>query len=165
MGVGDRVRQELVGAEVEEDEGVLFVAGVVGGVGEQVLVDARLEDAEAEVVFALGQDVGVEQDDFRGLAAAGDRVGEALFGARVVLPVAAADGHGSIGLLDAAEDLLIELLLEGGGGGEGGFGAGVLGFEVGEDVRVGFFAEPEVGVDAAVAVLFVDHRGGRHASS
>ena len=117
------------------------------------MVGAGFEDAEAEVVVAFGEEVRVE-DGFA--AAAVDGVGEALFGAGVVVPAAAADGDGGVGFLDAAEDLRVELLLKGEGGSEGGVGAGVFGFEVGEDGGIGFFAEAEIGVVTAVAVEFVD---------
>jgi hypothetical protein len=65
---------------------------------------------------------------------------------------AAPIGNGKIRLLDAPQHLLIELLLECFGRPQNGIGIGVFGFQVGNDFRVLFVAEPGVMVDAAVAM-------------
>ena len=57
-----------------------------------------------------------------------------------------------VGLLDASEHLLIELLLKRVRGSQNGVGVGVLRFKVGNDLRRFFVAKPVVMVDAAVAV-------------
>ena len=105
--------------------------------------------------MALGEDVQVEKDVFggilRGLAAI-DGVLAALDGARAVFVAAKSVGNAEVGLLDAAEHLLVELFLKGFCGFEIGVGVRVFGFEVGEHAGVLFVAEPGIVVDAAIVV-------------
>ena len=60
------VGQVLHGAEVANVEGVLAIAGLVGGVGEEVAIGRDGEGAEGHEGFALGELVDVE-DDLLGL--------------------------------------------------------------------------------------------------
>ena len=129
-------------------ERVLAVAGGVGGVGEQVAVGADGHGADVHEGFALGERVDVEDRparagwDRRGVevgvgggAAAVDGVLAAFDGAGEVEPVAQPVGDGFVGLLDVGEHLGVELGLEVCGGRHEGGGVGVLGVEVGEELR------------------------------
>jgi hypothetical protein len=59
------------------------------------------------------------------------------------------DGRGRVGLLDPADDLAVERLLERLGGRHQRVGVGVLGVEVGDDLGVGPVLQPVVVVDAS----------------
>src|SRR5258707_4288129 len=59
-------------------------------------------------------------------------------------------GNGKIRLLDASQHFLIELLLKRFRGLQNSVGVGVFGFQVGNDFRVFFVAQPSVMVDTAV---------------
>ena len=74
-----------------------------------------------------------------------DRFGEVEIAAQAI-------GNGQVGLKNAPEDLLIELLLEILGGLQNEVGVGVLGLEISQDFRCALVPEPVVVVDAAVAV-------------
>src|SRR5882724_8093569 len=76
----------------------------------------------------------------------------ALFGAREIEIAAQSVGNGEVGLQDAAEHLLVQLFLERLGVAKNYIGVGVLGVEVGDDLRIILIAEPRVIVDEAVAV-------------
>jgi hypothetical protein len=105
--------------------------------------------------MAFGENVQVEEDLFCGILgglAAIDGVLLALDGARVIFKAAEGIGDAEVGLLNAAEHLLVELFLKGVGGLEISVGIGVFGFEVREDAGVLFVAEPGVMVHAAVIV-------------
>ena len=71
------------------------------------------------------------------------------------------DGGRRVGLLDPADDLVIERLLQRPGVGHRGVGIGVLGVEVGDDLGVAPILQPEVVVDPSPSELlqrFRDHR-------
>jgi hypothetical protein len=76
----------------------------------------------------------------------------AFFRARVIRVAAEKVGDAEIGLLNAAEHLLVEGFLEGLGGFQEGVGEGIFLLEVGENAGVVFVAEPGVMVHAAIAV-------------
>ena len=76
-----------------------------------------------------------------------DGVLQTLFGARVIPPVAVAEGNRNVGLLDVAEHLLVELLAQPGKRRHHRFGVGVLGFEKGVDFGILLVAQPCVVVD------------------
>ncbi len=88
----------------------------------------------------------------RALAAAVDGVLRALDGARVVVIAGVVVGVGLVGLLDVAQHLAIEGLLQVLRGGHPGFGVGVLGFEIGGDLLRVFVAQPGVVVVEGMAV-------------
>src|ERR1035441_2884165 len=89
------VRQQLARAEVFDVERVLAVAGAVGRVGEQAVVIARHEGAEAEEFVTFGQGVLVEDDLLRGFKAAAlaaiEWITLSLLRARVIEELAAAN--------------------------------------------------------------------------
>jgi len=87
--------------------------------------------------------------------AAVDGVLLAFDGAGVVFETAQCVWDAEIGLLNPAEHFLVEAGLEGFCRFEVGVGVRVFGFEVGEDARIFFVAEPGVVVDAAVGVDYV----------
>ena len=126
------IGQGLAGAQVLEVQRVLTEAGVVDGVGDEVLVLGDGEAAERHEGMAFGELVAVENDLFRGLhralAAAVDGVLRALDGARVVVITGVVVGVGLVGLLDVAEHFAIEGLLQRLGRSHPGFGVGILGF-------------------------------------
>jgi len=121
---------------------------------------AHLEGAYPIELLSRADDVLVEDDFFgrgeRPLFAEVDRVILSLLGA-VVVPVAVVEvGDGEVGLLDAAEHLVVELLLERLGVLHPGGGVRVFRLEVGDDLGVGLIADPEVVVGADFAVEGVD---------
>src|SRR4029077_11004741 len=85
-----------------------------------------------------------------------DRVLLALLRARVIEVAAAAEGHRGVILLDAAEHLLVERLLERLRGLQELAGIGILFAEIGGDGGIVLLAQPEVVVLARVAVEHVD---------
>jgi len=151
----DAERKHCGVVEIFDFESVLAEAGGVCGVGEEGIVVADLEDAEAEEGLAFGEEIQIEKDLLVGVAdggAAVDGVLLAFDGAGVVFEAAEGVGDAEIGLQDAAEHFLVEAGLEGFGGFEVGVGVSVFGFEIGEDAGIFFVAEPGVVVDAAVGV-------------
>ena len=151
----DAERKDRGVLEIFDLESVLAEAGGVRGEGEEGIVVADFEDAEAEEGVAFGEEVEIEEDLLGGVLgglAAIDGVLLALDGAGVIFEAAKGVGDAEIGLQDAAEHFLVEAGLEGFGGLEEGVGVGVFGFEIGEDAGILFVAEPGVVVDAAVGV-------------
>ena len=174
--VGDGVFEEGAGFHVEEALLVAFVALLVHGDAQQLAVTCRLEATEGEELHVLGVFVAVEDDDFtfeyfaggdgrRGVAhhfvafvqggvAVEDGVLTAGHHAAVVPPVTDTVRDGQIrqqgAVLDFVEDGFAEGLLV------CGDSFGVFGFclEVVEDLFAFLVAEPFVGVDEDVAVVF-----------
>jgi len=104
----------------------------------------------------FGQGIKVEEGLFGGVfgveTATRDRVLLSLFGPREVEIAAQAVGDGEVGLLDAAEHLLVEEFLKGFGVVKDGVGVGAFRVEVSEHFGALFVVEPGVFVDAAVSV-------------
>ena len=71
-----------------------------------------------------------------------------VFESRVVMIAVVEDGRRLVGLLDPADDLVVEGLLKRLGMGHQRVGVGVLGVEIGDDLGVGSILEPVVVVDA-----------------
>ena len=146
-GIGER----LTGAQILHLQTVLAEAGVVDGVGEQIVVVADHEAAEADELAVLAESVEVEQNFLRGfhtaLAPALDGVLLAFLGARVVEEFAAAGGHREIGLLDVPQHLLIDGVAEGFQVAGHGLGVGVFRLQVLHHLRTRLLAQPKVGVD------------------
>ena len=130
--------------EVTKAQLVELVAGDVHRVGEDVLVRASFNEPELEIFVALGELVDIQLNLFRGVhgipAPAEDLVIEALNRSDVVPPALEEGGRGYVGLLDSGHDLLVEPLLEPGRGAHGGVRVLVLGFQVGDNLRVGSLA-------------------------
>ena len=150
------VGQQLARAEVLDAERVLAVAGAVGRIGEQEVVIAGLEHAEAEEFVAFGQGVLVEDDFFPGLEAAvfatKDRIVLSLLRALVIEELAAANRRRGIRFLEVAQHFLVEPVAKRLLGAGDGLAVCVLGFEIGDDFGIGLFAEPEVIIHPLVAV-------------
>jgi len=141
--------------EIFDFESVLAEADGVRGVGEEEIVVADFEDAEAEEGVAFGEEIQIKEDVLSGSVdgcAAIDGVLLAFDGASVVFEAANGVGDAEIGLLNAAEHFVVEARLEWLGGFKVGVGVGVFGFEVGKDAGIFFVAEPGVVVGAAVGV-------------
>ena len=106
--------------------------------------------------LSLGELIYIEHDFFRrvhaGFTPAPDRILLACLGTRVIEIVAVLVRYIYIGLLDATEQLVIELLLQRFGRLHDSLGIGVLGIEVSFDFRVFLVAQPEVVVDELVTV-------------
>jgi len=154
------VIKQLRSTQVFDVESEDAERGGVVEVGDPRSPGAHCQTAEARELLPGGERVLVEDDFFGRVEAAlfaeANGVGLTLLGA-VVVPVAVvAVGDGEVGLLDAAEHLVVELLLERHGVLHPGVGIGVLLIEVGDDLGVGFLAEPEVVVGPDVAVEGVD---------
>jgi hypothetical protein len=162
-GAGDAFdadREELVGVEILDFEDELAETGVIRGIGEEAIVVADVEGAEAEEGVAFGEGVEVEEDFLGGerfARATVDGVLLALFRAGVIGVAAETVGDAEVGLLNAAEHFLVEGFLEGLGGIQEGVGEGVFFLEVGGDAGVILVAEPGVVVHAAVTVDDVFH--------
>ncbi len=86
------------------------------------------------------------------MLAALNRIRFAFFGPRVIEIVVALHRHRNVGLLNSAENLLIQSLLQRFRGSHCLFGVPILGFEIRNHVRIGPVAQPKVIVDARVAV-------------
>ncbi len=154
--VVDAIGEELPGVDVLHHEGEALAAGGVHREGVELLVGTHAGIAHAEVAQALGHRVLIE-DDLLGrveapLLARHDGVLLPLDGARVVVVVADPFGNGEIGLLDARQELLVELLLERLGVLHRRIRVRVLGGEIRHDIGVAAVAQPEVVVHADVAV-------------
>jgi hypothetical protein len=136
---------------------VLAKAGEIHRVGELRAVGTHVHGAHRRVLVALGELVHVEQHLFRGvhraLAAAVDRILQALDLALVIPVAALAVRHALVGFLDAREDLLVEPVAEAFERLHRLLRVAVLRFEVRDDFRIVLVAQPEVVVDAAVAEL------------
>ena len=128
------------GGEVAEADGVLLAAVEVGCPRQPALVGAHVEDAQREVVVALGFEVLVDEHHLGGGvstgAAAVDGITGALLGAAGVPPLALADRYGHVGLLHPALQLVEQRLGQRRVRGEPGVGVGVLGLEIGDGVGV-----------------------------
>ena len=160
----DAVRQRRAGLEVLEAQHVLAPADRVLGVDKHPVVRSDRGRADVEEAVALGHLVGVEHELLGRIERAGlarvDRVFLAGLEARVVPVAAQAIRDGRVVLLDAADDLLVHLVLERLRVGGHCRLVGVLGLEVADDVLVGarVVAEPVVLV-GPVAVRRLDDVG------
>jgi hypothetical protein len=159
----DHVVEDLATGEVLDADPVLATADVVLGPGQQRVVLADLVVADAEVVLALGHRVDVEQH-FLGavhaaLAARVDRIILAGLEARVVPVAALAVRHRTVVLLDAADDLLVQLVLQRLQRRHPRVDVGVLGVEVSQHLRIlaGVVAQPVVLVAALGAMRGFHH--------
>ena len=102
------------GAQVAHVQRVLAIADVVGRIGEQVAVVARLVCSEAHELLPLGHLVHVQHNlliGVEGLLPRIDRILLALHRARVPVPAVVPVRHVRVGLLDVAEHLVVERLL------------------------------------------------------
>ena len=111
-----RSRERFAGAEILDLQRVLAEAGGVEGVGEQMVVVADVEGAEARKGWPCGEGVQVEEDFFGGIRR--HRAGGSGSGTACLLRCArnrdSREGgrERKVGLLDAAEHLLVELFLK-----------------------------------------------------
>ena len=161
-------RRHFAGAEVLHEQLVLAIAVVVDAVREQLGVVRDREGVDGHEFLALGQLVDVEQDLFRRLEAPllprVDRILLPFHRARVIEVRALAIRHLDVGLLDPAQHLVIELLLQLRGGLHHLVGVGVLGLEVGDGLGALLVAEPAVFIDAVLSMKsqglrdFLGHR-------
>ena len=159
----DRPGVDLARAEVLHVEREIAPAGDVGRVGEPHRVARHRRQAEAKERLVARERVEVEQGlvDAAGVVAT---LGPERAPAQVVRVLLAAPGlarippvplshrHRVVVLLDPREHLLVELLLQLGMRREPGIGVAVLGLQVLERARIVAVAQPEVFVDARVAV-------------
>jgi hypothetical protein len=160
-GLLDSLRQQLAGLEILDVERVLTEARIVRGVSEEAAVVVGHVGAQRHEWLTGCERVDVKRDLFGPVhvaATAEDRVLLALLGARVPVVPALPVRHRAVGLLDAAEHLVVQLALQRLRGREHHFGVGVLGVEVCGDVRVRLVAEPRVVVREALAVNLGDVR-------
>jgi hypothetical protein len=138
-------------------------AGLVQRIGQQAAVRARLNALHPEEFAPLGESVEVQQQLFgrlrvvaplgpHGPLAHQHRVLLARQRALAVPPAPLAHRHRLVGLLDARQHLLVELLPEGLERREPGLGVGRLGKQVGPYRRVVALAQPEPVVDPRFAV-------------
>jgi hypothetical protein len=127
---------------------------------EQPVIRAHLRTPEAEVSLPRRHHVLVEQDFFgrleRALLSRVNLILLPFLRARVVVERIAAHRDGEVGLLDAAEHLLVQLLLERLEVLRHLVGVGVLCLQILDDIGILAIAQPEVVVDEDVAVNRVD---------
>ena len=150
------IGESLTGAEIFYRQSELAEASIVIAVGEQVAVRADGEGLHRHEWLALRHLVNVEQDFLgcvhAGFFAAADLVLLAGLGAHVIKVVAFLVRNLDVGLLHAAEHLVIELLLQRLGRLHHRVGVGVLFFQVSADFGIGFLAKPVVVVDHFVSI-------------
>ena len=148
--------KELTGFQVLDLEGVLAIARVVRGKGQQVAVVAGSKGANAHELLSFCQFILVQDDLFlsakAAFFAAENRVLLPFFGARVIevsiLPVR----HVLVRLLDVAEHLLIELCLQLLSRLHQRLSVSVFGFEMLQHLRICFFTQPEIIVNERFAM-------------
>ncbi len=179
LDVLDPVRQQLAGREVLDPQRVLPAADRILGEREQVVVRRDRGGAHLEEAVALRHPVDVEHDLLGRVQRAGlariDRVFLAGLVARVVPVAAQAVRHGRVVLLDAPDDLAVDLFLERIGVRRHRRLVGVLGLEVADHLGIGarVVAQPVVLVGAGTVRRLDDvgpdgcdrrhRRGLRHA--
>jgi hypothetical protein len=156
-GALDGVGQHLAGGQVLDLQLVLAIAVVVGREEEELAVVADLKVADGHELLPLGELVDVEQDLLGRihvpLAPRVDRVLLPLDRPRVIeVAVVLAIGNVDVGLLDAAEHLVVELFLQLLRRREHGVRVRVLGLEIGDGLGTLLVAQPAVVVGALVAV-------------
>ena len=172
----DLVAGQVAGAQVLDADRVALVAGRVRRVGEQPGVGTDSGAAQREELAVAGELVEIEQHLLArqgrlvggavlvglrrrplGRVGDGDPAGGAVLatleGAAVVPVAAVADGDRQVGLEGARLDLPEDGLAQVGEVGGGLLGVVVLGFEVGEHLRVFLVPQPVVLVDAGAAVV------------
>ena len=127
---------------------ILAEAGEIDGVGEHVLIVTDHKSSQTHELVGFRQLVRIEQDFLRrlhaALAAALDRILLALDGARIIQVIAAAKGHGEVGLFHVAEHLFVERILERRQVAGHGRRVGVLGFQISDHLGIRLLAQPVV---------------------
>ncbi len=152
----DLVVEMLARLEVLETDRVFLVPPEVDRVGEHLVARTDLEGAEAAEIPPLRQGVLVQQHllcrvQVVALATV-DPVLLTFLRARVIEIVVDAHGHREVGLLDPAQHLVVELLLELFGVLHDGGRVRVLLFEVIDDLRVVALSKPVVRVEPLLPV-------------
>ena len=131
---------DRAGGDIADEEPVALRAVEVEGVGEAAVVGAMLAVADPEIGLPLRLAVAVEQQHLRRFVVAGraavERMLAAVHVADVVGPVAIGRGHRRLVLLHAPAHLGVERLPQRLVGREEGVRVGVLGLQVGADLRV-----------------------------
>ena len=152
----DPLGEQLAGRQILHEERVGLGTGRIGGVGQEPVIRTQRQRAQPEIVVPLGEEILVERDLLSGLeramAAAEDRVLPTLLGSGVVVPPVDSLRHRQVGLLNSADHLAIQALLESLGVPHHRGGIRVLCFEVAEDGRILAVAKPVVLVDPGIAV-------------
>ena len=137
-------------------QGVLPEAGGIGRIGKQPIVVADLKHTQPQKTVAFRQSVQVKQQLLSGVLVFAltkvKRVLLTFFRLREVKIPAQSIRHTEVGLLNAGQHLLIELLLKSLGRLQDGFGIRVFGFQMLNDLGVLFFAKPEIVVQTDVSV-------------
>ena len=140
VGVLDGPVDDRSGCDVADEEAVALRAVEVQRVGEAAVVVTVLAVPDPEIGLALGLAVAVQQQRFRRFilarCAAVERMLAALDIAAVVGPRPVRCRHRGIVLLHASAHLGVERLPERRVGSEEGLRVGVLGLQVGADLRV-----------------------------
>jgi hypothetical protein len=161
LGVLDHVAEQLTAGDILEADPVLAPAHDVLGIREQPVVRARFVAAELKKLLTDGEHVAVEQDEFGrvGLVRpAEDRrvLLAAAESTRIPVP-AIAHRHARIVLLDAANDLAIQLVDQRLRWLQHRFGVGSLGPQMLQHLRIAarVVAQPVEGV-------FAGAEGGRY---
>ncbi len=166
---GGGIGESLSAAQILYLQAVLAEARVIDGVGQQIVVVGNDEAAEADELAILAQGVEIEQDLFGSVHGAFSPalygVLFAFLGARVVEVIAAAGGHGEVGLLDVPQHLLVDGVAEGLQVSGHRRGVGVLCFQILDDLGARLLAQPEVRIDHGGAVpgfpVVIVRRNGR----
>ncbi len=160
--VEESIGEELAGREIAHSQLELLGAARVHRPCQIAVVRAHVPAAEPAVGHSLAQGVEVKENFFLGgwiiEAPAEDRVLASGFGAAVVEPFIHLLRHRQVGLLQAADQLLVELLLQLAGMSQHGRRPGVLRLQICDDFRVLPLAQPVELVEADVVVAFVEMR-------
>ncbi len=152
LRVGDEIRKQFAGGQVLHADHELPATDMILAVRQQPVVRTHLPAAHLVEVMRRGQCADIEHDFFRRIHAAGtarmDRIVRAGLEAGVVPVAVLAPGHAGVILLDAADDLLVDALLQRLQRRHHRIGPGVLSGQVREDRRIlaRVIAQPVVGI-------------------
>jgi hypothetical protein len=152
------VVEHLAGGEILEPDVVKAPTHGIETVGHDVLTGADLDPAQGEELMPLGEGVAVDHNLFLGiqrpLFPAVDRVFATFDISLVVVIIVLLERNGIVVFLDAGDDLVVELPLQGLGVLEDGVHIGVLRLQIGDDLGILPFFQPVVIVDTNVTVHF-----------
>ena len=156
VGIGNLIWEIFTCVKMSDLERVALGPIGIGRIGDKPVVKSDRESTKREVVVPLGELVQIEQHLLvsikRSLLATVDRILLPLVRTRVVIVVVEFGWYRDVGLLDAPQDFLVELLLKPFGRLHHGLGVAILRFEILDHLWVVALAKPVVIVGARLVV-------------
>ena len=135
---------------------ILAAGDVVYAVGQEGIIGTDLDAADSEVGLAIGHTVAVKHYLFAGLHGAFfTAIQRVVFAFHIaaIIPVTIVDiWHRNIILLLAADQFFVEIFLQLKSGLHYGCGVGILRIQVVDNLGVGAFVQPVIGIAAGMAV-------------